>query len=234
MNIYTKDEEINTPNNCKSHLVILGAGASLAALPDGDKNGKKLPLMNNLVEVTGINDILDQENIPWKEKNFEDLYSELSDNLIKNNVTLQKIEGKIYNYFSNLELPDKPTIYDHLILSLRKKDVIATFNWDPFLVQATRRCSKISTSLPKLIFLHGNVAVGICKDCKVMGWINEPCLKCNNMKEKTKLLYPISKKNYLENQFISSMWNDFDYYLKRSFMVTIFGYGAPKSDVEAI
>ncbi|MHA1748548.1 MAG: hypothetical protein ACTSXN_02865 [Promethearchaeota archaeon] len=33
-------------------------------------------------------------------------------------------------------MTESPTIYDYLILSLRKKDVIATFNWDPLLVQA--------------------------------------------------------------------------------------------------
>ena len=35
--------------NHHPHVVILGAGASLAAFPDGDKNGRKLPLMNDIV-----------------------------------------------------------------------------------------------------------------------------------------------------------------------------------------
>ena len=30
------------------HTVVLGAGASRAAFPDGDKNGKKLPVMAGL------------------------------------------------------------------------------------------------------------------------------------------------------------------------------------------
>ena len=33
------------------HVVMLGAGASVAAFPNGDKNGRKVPLMKDLVGV---------------------------------------------------------------------------------------------------------------------------------------------------------------------------------------
>jgi len=33
----------------RSHVVILGAGASRAVLPNGDTNGKKLPVMDGLL-----------------------------------------------------------------------------------------------------------------------------------------------------------------------------------------
>jgi len=33
------------------HVFILGAGASVAACPDGDRNGRRLPVMANFVEV---------------------------------------------------------------------------------------------------------------------------------------------------------------------------------------
>jgi hypothetical protein len=36
------------------HVVLLGAGASLAAFPNGDANGNKLPLMNDLIATVGI------------------------------------------------------------------------------------------------------------------------------------------------------------------------------------
>lgn len=35
------------------HVVILGAGASKAAMPDGDKSGKMIPLMDNLPDILG-------------------------------------------------------------------------------------------------------------------------------------------------------------------------------------
>jgi len=43
-------------NNFKQrpHIVILDAGASLAALPHGDRNGRKLPVMDNFMETLGL------------------------------------------------------------------------------------------------------------------------------------------------------------------------------------
>lgn len=38
----------------KPHVVILGAGASKVNCPTGDKNGKKLPLMNDFSETLGL------------------------------------------------------------------------------------------------------------------------------------------------------------------------------------
>lgn len=38
----------------RPHVVILGAGASLAAFPDGDKNSLGFPLMNSLKGVRGL------------------------------------------------------------------------------------------------------------------------------------------------------------------------------------
>lgn len=50
----------------RPHLVLLGAGASLAAFPNGDKNGLKLPLMNNFVEtVEGLSDCFDKNGITY-------------------------------------------------------------------------------------------------------------------------------------------------------------------------
>jgi hypothetical protein len=46
-------------------------------------------------------------------------------------------------------------------LSLREKDVIATFNWDPLLFAACAR-NHTRTKLPYIIYLHGNVAIGYC------------------------------------------------------------------------
>lgn len=67
---------------------------------------------------------------------------------------------------SDFELPDEPTIYDFLVMSLTNKDLIATFNWDPFLVQAIGRIQKYTDNIPQVAFLHGNVAVGYCSDDK--------------------------------------------------------------------
>jgi hypothetical protein len=44
----------------RPHVVILGAGASLQALPDGDRKGQRLPPIYDLAEVVGLCSILEQ------------------------------------------------------------------------------------------------------------------------------------------------------------------------------
>jgi len=48
-----------------------------------------------------------------------------------------------------------------------------------------------------------------------------------------KLLYPVEKKNYSSNEFINEEWKILSEYFKSSLYVTIFGYSAPVSDVDA-
>lgn len=50
----------------------------------------------------------------------------------------------------------------------------------------------------------------------------------------TKLLYPIGDKNYNNNPFIKEQWNVLIQKINQAYALTIFGYGAPKSDVAAI
>ena len=147
-------EEIAQIQMEKPQVVILGAGASCAAFSEGDKNGRKLPVMDNFVEVLGLGDILSRVNIKFGSNNFEDIYDKLYQSEEFDGVR-KELEKVVYDYFVRMEIPDEPTIYDHLLLSLRGKDVVATFNWDPLLVQAYRRnCKK--ADLPRLLFLHGN------------------------------------------------------------------------------
>jgi len=225
-------DEINQIDAIRPHLVILGAGASLAALPDGDKNGKKLPLMSNFIEVLNLGNLLIEHGIKFCGDNFEDLYSEIYSDPKKKDIC-EELENRIYDYFSSLQLPEEPTIYDYLILSLREKDVIATFNWDPFLVQAIRR-NRIKVKPPRVLFLHGNVSTGYCYRDKVVGIRGNLCSVCNKLLEKSKLLYPISQKNYDKDFFISKQWSEVKVHIKNTFMVTIFGYSAPNSDISAI
>ena len=63
-----------------SHVVILGAGATIAAIPNGDKNGIKSPAMNNFFERTNMGHFLERFHIETTSKNLEDIYSELYDN----------------------------------------------------------------------------------------------------------------------------------------------------------
>ena len=44
--------------NMKRHTVILGAGATIAAIPNGDKNGRKSSVMNGLIEKLNLHEVL--------------------------------------------------------------------------------------------------------------------------------------------------------------------------------
>ena len=50
---------LETKTNPHPHVVILGAGASRAATPQGDRKGQTLPVMNDLVQTVGIGKLLE-------------------------------------------------------------------------------------------------------------------------------------------------------------------------------
>src|SRR5437868_2623820 len=108
-------------------VVLLGAGASIAAQLEWGGSGPRLPSMLNLIEVLGLRDEIEKAGYDPDHSNFEALYDELT--CSGKNCDLQKlIESQVYRYFSDLKLPETPTIYDYLVLSLREKDIIASFN----------------------------------------------------------------------------------------------------------
>lgn len=219
----------------KRHTVLLGAGATMAAIPNGDKNGKKSSVMNNLFSELGMNYILKNVHLHTSSKNLEDIYSELASRPECKDV-VQVIEKSLYDYFASLELPDSPTVYDYLILSLTGKDVIATFNWDPLLIQAYKRCHsyRFSTNLPHILCLHGNTDIGYCEKDVEYGACDAECPKCHKPFVPTRLLYPVKEKNYSNDPFIRKSWEAVDAALNESFMFTVFGYSAPSSDAAAV
>ena len=215
------------------HVVILGAGASVAAIPNGDKFGRKISVMDGFIDNLGMRDLL--KGIKFKSENLEDIYSELSEHPEYDDIR-QELEWKIRSYFQQYRLPDEPTIYDLLLLSLKEKDVVATFNWDPLLLHAAQRVSQITPKLPQLIFLHGNVAVNFCEKDKLQVFSPHSCCcpDCKQPLTPSKLLYPVRQKNYNSDAYIKNQWDILQHYLKFAYAVTIFGYSAPSTDVEAV
>jgi len=225
------EQEISSIKMQRPHVVVLGAGASRATCLNGDKNEKVLPLMKDFTEVVGLKSYIQQWGIN-PDHNFEEIFSDLYER--NENEKVAQIENIVEEYFDQLELPDKPTIYDHLVLSLREKDLIATFNWDPLLMQAYLRNSKAGLKLPILAFLHGNIRTGYCKKHNIAGLAGVRCRKCGRIYKRAPLLYPIKKKNYSKELFIANEWKRLKWGFENAFMVTIFGYSAPKTDQEAI
>lgn len=192
--------------------------------------------MSGFIEKLGLSDIISRVRINTSSDNLEDIYMEL-DERSKNEEDCKKVKEElekiIWEYMSNYQLPDNPTIYDFLVMSLTSKDLIATFNWDPFLAQAIGRAARYTNNIPQVAFLHGNVAVGFCEEDSIIGYVGQIC-KCGNPLKPMKLLFPVKKKDYNSDIAINKAWKTLNNALESAYMVTIFGYSAPKSDIEAI
>ena len=82
MTIMPKSEEIALVKMGRPHVVILGAGASIAATRPfgGDRSGKRLPGMIDFVGILGIQGILDKASVLHSGRNFEDVYDEIFQN----------------------------------------------------------------------------------------------------------------------------------------------------------
>lgn len=217
----------------RRHTVILGAGATIAAIPNGDKNGKKSSVMSGLIEKLHLQDVLRDIKLETTSDNLEDIYSELFARPECAEARME-LERRLYAYFASLELPDEPTVYDLLVLSLTEKDVIATFNWDPLLIQAYVRCHRITNRLPHLFCLHGNVAISYCEEHNEFGTTDAVCPVCGKVPPPIKLLYPVKEKNYKDDSYIRQCWEATEQAIEQSSTITIFGYSAPSSDVEAV
>jgi len=213
------EDEIAHLRMNRPHVVLMGAGASVAACPSGDKFGRRLPVMRNLAKMLSLDDLIPAR----RRSNFEAAYSALAGNPRKL-ATARIIERRIYDYIDGLVLPDEPTIYDYLVLSLRPKDVIATFNWDPFLLQAIRRNRGVlrAAGCPTVLFLHGNVLEGHCHRDKVFGVKDAACSQCHQPFVPSRLLYPVTKKDYASDGFLKDSWTRLSDAFKAAFMVTIF------------
>ena len=211
----------------RPHVVVVGAGASRAVM------GDLCPTMDEAIGKVGLDNILSGVSLHTKSRNLEAVYSELYNRGEECMEARKEMEDILFAYFKHVTLPVEPTIYDQLLLSLTSKDCVASFNWDGLLIEAYNRVNKITKDLPRMLFLHGNVAAGVCEECKTFGPIVNKCPKCNKEFSQVPLLYPVEHKNYTDNIFIRDQWIVFEDYLERAGMLTVFGYSAPKSDVEA-
>ena len=230
----TREEGIEAVYDGPNYVVILGAGASIAlTIHNPEPSGKKLPSMDNFIDVVGLTEILDSARGDCHGGNFEEVYSCLYSK-DPTSAIIREIDQKVVSYFGSLALPDTPTIYDYLLLSLRPKDLIATFNWDPFLFRAFVRNRRFTDLLPRLSFLHGNVAVGYSATDQRAGPVGMRSRATGDEFVATPLLHPVAHKNYNQSEFISHEWERLNVWLERAKRLTIFGYGAPVTDVEAV
>lgn len=214
------------------HIVILGAGASRAAFPSGDANGRRLPLLADFVETIGLGDILSRYSLPDPGVEFEAFFSDLAKSEPLH-PCIPDLEAAIRDYFLGMSLPAHATLYDRLLLSLQPRDVVATFNWDPLIFQALWR-NRHLVRLPTVLALHGSVGVGACPQSHSFGFRWRSCNICGEAYVDVPLLYPVKAKNYNDSGFIAGQWEYLRTGMKRNAILTIFGFSAPATDVEAV
>jgi hypothetical protein len=230
--LVTTEQEITNPVAGKPHFVLLGAGASKAALPHGDKNGRGLPLLRDLATELGVAASFPEDLRQLATGDFEAAYSRLYE---RDPGQAEPIEDTIAAYFRELRLPDEANLYDALLLTLRRKDVIFTFNWDPLLFISRVRLNQLGLHdhLPSIFYLHGNVVAAYCEEDDIWGYTNGRCSQCGELFTPTRLLFPVEKKDYNTDAGIRRAWEAAHDVLKATFQITVFGYSAPTTDVEA-
>ena len=216
----------------RPHVVLLGAGASRAAFPNGDRASRPIPLMDDLVEDLDLSLVFERVG-PVESANFESVYSILAADP-RYERDRQEVERRVADYFSSLELPKKTTIYDKLLLSLRPEDAVFAFNWDPFLFDARARNDGV-VGLPEICFLHGNVRIGVCRrHPDKWGSRGMWCPDCGVPFNDVPLLYPVEEKGYSSDPYIANAWKNARWFFREAFVLTIFGYSGPDSDRDAV
>jgi hypothetical protein len=147
----TAQQLIDAPRDMRPHVVLLGAGASHAAFPSGDATGRRIPLMDDLVDTLGLQRMINEIGSEiGKQKNFECIYSKIVGELKYTAIT-EQIERHVHEYFSEMLLSNEAMLYDRLLISLRPTDALITFNWDPFLFDAYER-NRNAVPLPGVFF----------------------------------------------------------------------------------
>ena len=233
MKVVTRQEIIERPQaSLGAHAVLLGAGASRAAFPQGDPSSRRIPLMDDLVETLNLRPIIERAG-RFENENFELIYSRIAAEA-QHDEARREIEQKVGDYFSSLYLPHEATIYDRILLSLRPRDAVFTFNWDPFLFDAYVRNSG-EIGLPGIFFLHGNVRIGRCpRHRERWGQRHATCPTCGETFKNVPLFYPVENKNYSNDPYVSDSWDSARSYFREALVLTIFGYSAPSSDAAAV
>lgn len=233
MALIVADKLVSDPQSLGPHVVLLGAGASRASFPAGDANGRGLPVLEDLADMLNLRKCLAKRAPELAtEANFELIYSRLRENSAGNGLA-DELEGNIRDYFGSLVLPDSATHYDRILLSLRSKDAIFTFNWDPFLFDAYERNRHVAP-LPPIYFLHGNVRIGACRTHGTWGPRRQPCPVCSDSYEDVPLLFPVRVKDYSADPYLARAWEAARAFFQEAFTMTVFGYGAPATDRDAV
>ena len=88
----------------RPHVVILGAGASKAALPEGDKYHKPISCMENFFQNLKMDDLINNLNLETKSSNLEKIFSEIEEKS-KTNIEFLNAKNKLKIQFLIILIP---------------------------------------------------------------------------------------------------------------------------------
>lgn len=91
----------------RPHVVILGARATIAAIPNGDKYGQKSSVMDGFIDELGMRSVIESVNLVTSSTNLEDVYTELHERNDCEDIR-RELDLRIREYFSRLKIPDNP------------------------------------------------------------------------------------------------------------------------------
>lgn len=206
------------------HLVILGAGSTIATIPNGDKNGEESYTLANLLKDKTFTSFLEKVQRNFSTNDVEDLCKQLYK---EDRPLYYEFESLVRKKYARFELPEEFTILDRLVLSLTSNDAIVSFNWDDLVIQAYQRMSDYvpEEMLPILAFPHGNAQTVYNNKHYTSkrivtspGWFDSP------------LNMPVDEIDYKSDVFINSQWHILDFFMRNAQMITFFGYRGPDSD----
>ena len=206
------------------HLVILGAGSTIATIPNGDKNGEESYTLANLLKDKTFTSFLEKVQRNFSTNDVEDLCKQLYK---EDRPLYYEFESLVRKKYARLELPEEFTILDRLVLSLTSNDAIVSFNWDDWVIQAYQRMSDYvpEEMRPILAFPHGNAQTVYNNKHYTSkrivtspGWFDSP------------LNMPVDEIDYKSDVFINSQWHILDFFMRNAQMITFFGYRGPDSD----
>lgn len=111
-NLVTAAGEIADVRQARPHLVLVGAGASRAAVPDGERSGRRLPLMADFLEIVPVAPIPQKNGIDWRGKSSEELNSLISENA-EHNALLTRIEQAVIELLFQASAPRQADTLRH-------------------------------------------------------------------------------------------------------------------------
>ena len=214
------DQDILQP-----HVVILGSGSTIAAIPNGDRNGHRSFDFASFGTDPFFKEY--RNKLPQNYKkidNLEKLYLSLTVNDSTKELK-EELDSLLREKFKNFELPETMTVLDWLVLSLRDKDYIISFNWDPLLIQAYNRVRIFTENLPNILFPHGNVEA--CYNNERYGAIHN----IDNVDMMpSPLVFPIKERDYENNIFLADQIKKVQKAICGAGYLTIFGYSGAETD----